>query len=586
MFYSEEVIDNVREANNIVDVIGTYVPLKKKGSTYFGPCPFHSEKTPSFSVTDNNEKHMYYCFGCHVGGDVISFVMKYENISYVEAIQMLAERAGIALPVPDYSKEKAERERKRQQVFDINKLAGTYFFRLLRSERGSTGLNYLKGRGLSNSTIVNFGLGYADKYKDDLYKYIKSLGYDDDILKETGLFSIKEEGSRDYFRNRVMFPIMDVRNKIVGFGGRVMGEGEPKYLNSPETVCFDKGRTLYGLNFAKKAQGRELVLVEGYMDVISLHQSGFTNAVAGLGTALTDGNVTTLRRYADSVILSYDSDSAGQNATLRAIEKLKKAHLAVKVVNLRPYKDPDELIKAEGPDSYKDRLKSAMNSLIYEVYSLKENYDLNNPDDKTRFYNETAKKIAFFDDEIERNSYTAAVSREFFIDSQALEGAVKRYALTRSAQGYFTVPAKTVKKKSEAAKNALEECCRIVLSYVWSDADLYRMISGILKPKDFQAAPYTEMAEIIFSQRSAGRMNSAEVLDAFPEMEEREKAAQIFYYKPENMDEEAVRQTLTDCVIRIKRNSLEKKLSEAADFGEMVAVKKEMENLGSIKLFE
>ena len=585
MYYSEEVIDNVREANNIVDVIGTYVPLKKKGSTYFGPCPFHSEKTPSFSVTNTNDKHMYYCFGCHVGGDVISFIMKYENISYVEAIQMLAERAGIALPVPDYSKEKAERERKRQQVFEINRLAGTYFFRLLKSDRGSTGLNYLKGRGLSNSTIMNFGLGYADKYKDDLYKYIKSLGYTDDILKESGLFSIKEEGGRDYFWNRVMFPIMDVRNKIVGFGGRVMGDGEPKYLNSPETICFDKGRTLYGLNFAKKVPGRELILVEGYMDVISLHQSGFANAVAGLGTALTDGNVTTLRRYADSVILSYDSDGAGQDATLRAIEKLRRAHLAVKVVNLRPYKDPDELIKAEGQGSYQERLKGAMNALIYEVYSLKENYDISNPDDKTRFYNEIAKKIAFFDDEIERSSYITAVSREFFIDAQALEGAVKRYALTRSAEGYFTAPAKTV-KKSEAAKSALEECCRIILSYVWSDADIYRKVSGILAPKDFPLALYKEMAEIIFSQRAAGRMNSMEILDAFPEMDEREKAAQIFYYKLENMDEEAVRQTLTDCVIKIKRNSLEKKLAAAADFGEMVAVKKEMENTGSIKLFE
>ena len=584
MYYSEEVIESVRDANNIVDVIGTYVPLKKKGSTYFGPCPFHSEKTPSFSVTDNHEKKMFYCFGCHAAGDVFTFIMKYENISYIESVQMLAERAGITLPAADYSKERAARDKKRQQILEVNKLAAVYFFDLLKSERGRTGYEYLKRRGLSNKTIVSFGLGYSDKYKDDLYNYIKEKGFSDEILKESGLFVIKEEGSRDYFWNRVMFPIMDVRNKVIGFGGRVMGDGEPKYLNSPETICFNKSQTLYGLNIAKKSRGREIILVEGYMDVISLHQSGFTNAVAGLGTALTDGNVSILRRYADTVILSYDSDLAGRNAALRAIPKLRAAGLSVKVVNLRPYKDPDELIKAEGADEYKSRLNGAMNALIYEIYALKENYDLNDPDEKSRFYNETAKKISEFDDEIERDNYALSVSREFFIDPDILKNAIKKYSLARSKEGFFVQPKKP-QKQSELKKSALDTCAKILLSYIASDKSFYERIRGILDPDAFPEGFYRDAAHVIFSMRSSGRLSAEDAIDAFPEIEERENISEIFYFRLECENKEEEEKTLNDCAIKLKRSFLEARLKEAADPGEMIAIKKEMEALKDINIF-
>ena len=584
MYYSEEVIESVRDANNIVDVIGTYVPLKKKGSTYFGPCPFHSEKTPSFSVTDNPERKMFYCFGCHAAGDVFTFVMKYENLSYIESVQMLAERAGITLPAPDYSKERAERDKKKQQILEINKLAAVYFYDLLKSERGRTGLEYLKKRGLSNKTIVSFGLGYSDKYKDDLYKYIKEKGYSDELLKESGLFVIKEKGSRDYFWNRVMFPIMDVRNKVVGFGGRVMGDGEPKYLNSPETICFNKSQTLYGLNIAKKSRGREIILVEGYMDVISLHQSGFTNAVAGLGTALTDGNVSILRRYADTVILSYDSDTAGRNATLRAISKLRTAGLSIKVVNLRPYKDPDELIKAEGAEEYRNRLSGAMNALIYEIYALKESYDLNDPDGKSSFYNETAKKISEFDDEIERDSYALAVSREFFIDLDILKNAIKKYALTRSGEGFFVRPEKPA-KQSGLKKNAIDTCAKIVLSYVASDMSFYERIRGILSEECFPEGFYRDAALILFSQRASGRLASEEVIDAFPEIEEREKISEIFYFSLESESKEETEKTLNDCVVKLKRADLEKQISETDDIGKIISLKKESEALLDLDIF-
>ena len=584
MYYSEEIINSVRDANNIVDVIGTYVPLKKKGSNYFGPCPFHSEKTPSFSVTDSNDRKMFYCFGCHAAGDVITFVMKYENLSYIEAVQSLAERAGISLPTPDYSKERTLREKKRSQILEINKLAAVYFFNKLKNERGRAGYEYLKGRGLSDKTIVSFGLGYADKYSSDLYKYIKEKGYSDEILKESGLFTIKEDGGRDYFWNRVMFPIMDVRNKVVGFGGRVLGDGQPKYLNSPETVCFNKSQTLYGLNAAKKARGRELILVEGYMDVISLHQSGFTNAVAGLGTALTDGNVSILRRYADSIVLSYDSDTAGKDATIRAIQKLRSAHLAVKVVNLRPYKDPDELIKAEGASAYAGRIEGAMNALIYEIYVLRDRYNINDPDEKTRFYNETARKIADLDDEIERDNYILAVSREFFIDHDILKNAVKRYALTRNKEGLFATPLRQP-KKSESKAAALDMCAKIILSYICADQSFFNKISALLSPGDFPEGIYKEAADIIFSQIRSERLSEGALLDAFPEIEEREKAAELFYFKIEAADEKEQRQIVNDCALKLKRASLENALGKTQDFGEMVSIKKEIESLKDIDIF-
>ena len=429
MLYPQEIVDQVIEANNIVDVIGSYVKLTKKGSTYFGLCPFHNEKTPSFSVTDNDGKQMYYCFGCHKGGSVLTFVMKYENASYLEALKILADRAGIELPKPDYSREESARAKKREEILEVNKEAALYFFHLLKSNRGEQAYRYLKERGLTDETITGFGLGYSDKYRDDLYKYMKSKGFLDDVLKASGLFSIKEADTHDYFWNRVMFPIMDVRNKVIAFGGRVMGEGEPKYLNSPETECFNKRNTLYGLHVAKKYKGKELILCEGYMDVISLHQAGFTNAVASLGTALTDGHAGILKRYTGQVIISYDADTAGQDAALRAIPKLRNAGILVKVADLWPYKDPDELIKAEGSEGYRQRLKNAQNSVLFEIRCMMPAFDLQDPDENTKFFNEVARRLSYFTDSVEQEKYVKAVSKEFDIDYSLLRDKTKKLAL-------------------------------------------------------------------------------------------------------------------------------------------------------------
>ena len=340
--YSRQIIDEVISRNDIVDVISGYIKLKKNGSSYVGLCPFHNEKSPSFSVSGSRQ--LYHCFGCGAGGNVVTFIMEYENYTFPEAVKFLADRAGMELPETDYNDEERKERGIKAQLLEINKLAATYYYTQLRTEHGSLGLNYLKKRGLGDDTIKKFGLGYSAQ-GSSVYRYLKEKGFDDEILKESGLFSY-ERGVNDKFFNRVMFPIMDINNKVIGFGGRVLGDAKPKYLNSPETKLFDKSRNLYGLNIARTARKNNLIICEGYMDVISLHQAGFTQAVASLGTALTPGQASLMKRYTDNVLITYDSDEAGVKAAMRAIPILKEAGLSTRVINMEPYKDPDEFIKA------------------------------------------------------------------------------------------------------------------------------------------------------------------------------------------------------------------------------------------------
>ncbi|MBR7076249.1 MAG: DNA primase, partial [Lachnospiraceae bacterium] len=560
MFYPQEVVDQVIESNNIVDVIGSYVKLTKKGSTYFGLCPFHNEKTPSFSVTDNGNKQMYYCFGCHKGGTVLTFIMQYENVSYTDALKTLADRAGIALPKPDYSKEQEALSRKKDAILEVNKEAAKYFYHLLKSERGKNALKYLTDRGLSDETIRSFGLGYSDKYRDDLYQYMKNKGFTDDILKESGLFSIKETDTHDYFWNRVMFPIMDVRSKVIAFGGRVMGEGEPKYLNSPETICFNKRRTLYGLHAAKKHKGKELILCEGYMDVISLHQAGFTNAVASLGTALTEGHADILKRYTGNVVISYDSDTAGRDAALRAIPKLREAGLSVKVLDLSPYKDPDELIKAEGTDFFKERLKNAKNSLIFEIYCLQDQFDLNDPDEKTKFFNETAKRLSYIEDRLEQENYIQAVSKEFLIEYSMLKEKTKKLSLSNdNRQGFTTTP--IIIKKKDETKTALAQCQKMVLSFLAEEPSFYDNVSDVIDESDFCLPPYDKAAQLLFSQLKAGKVNPNSIINAFEDSDVQEEVADIFHDSfLKDISESDLQKTINDCIIRIRKNSIESQL--------------------------
>ena len=585
MFYPQEVIEQVLEANNIVDVISQYVKLTKRGSTYFGLCPFHNEKTPSFSVTDNGDRKMFYCFGCHSGGNVMTFLMKYENYTYSEALNVLAERAGITLPKPQYSKEDSAKYQLKEQVLEVYKEAAVYYYHLLKTEHGRQAYDYLKKRQLSDETILNYGLGYSDKYRDDLYRYIKSKGYSDEVLKATGLFSIKENDIHDYFWNRVMFPIMDVRNRVIAFGGRVMGDGEPKYLNSPETIAFEKSKTLFGLNVAKKHKGNELILCEGYMDVISLHQAGFTNAVASLGTSLTTGHVNILKRYTENVVISYDADGAGRNAALRAIPMLRAQGINTKVINLKPYKDPDELIKAEGADTYKERLRTARNSFLFEIDVLKESFDLNDPDGRTKFQTQTARRLSEFTDEIERDSYIQTVSREFDIDYKMLRDRTIRFALSADNKPVRQPENPSFKpKEKEKGKTAISESMKAVLSYLAEVPSSYNKIKGIIDAADFDAEPYSAIASLLFAQLESGRANIAAIIGAFPDESEQEKAAEILSPTEKTEDADILKKNINQCIINIKTNSIERQISEETDILKALSLKKQQEKLKQLNI--
>ena len=585
MFYPQEVIDQVLEANNIVDVIGSYVNLTKKGSTYFGLCPFHNEKTGSFSVTDNGSKQMFYCFGCHTGGSALTFIMKYENYSYTEALKFLADRAGITLPQPDYSKAVSEKYKKKQRILDANKEAAVYFFHLLKSERGSAGYRYFRDRQLSDKTIMDFGLGYADKYRDDLYNYLKKKGYSDDELKDTGLVSIKENDTHDYFWNRVMFPIMDTSNRVIAFGGRVMGQGEPKYLNSPETMVFEKSRNLYGLNIAKKHKGNDLILVEGYMDVISLHQAGFTNAVASLGTALTDNHAAVLKRYTENVLISYDSDGAGQDAALRAIPKLKNAGINVKIVNLSPYKDPDELIKALGSDEYSRRLKDAVNSFIFEIRVLARSFDLEDPGEKTRFGNEIANRLSMLSDELERENYLQVLCVQYKLDYEIMNSKVKKLALGREGVISRTEAAGSNYTKNNKAKDIPGQNQAMLLKILANTPEYFGRVSEHIDASDFEDAPYNTIAQLMFSQMSEGRFAPASIVSAFEDTKDQELACEIMFFDFEGASDEDKKKALTDCVIKLKTNRIERIMKDESDIANVIKLKKEQESLRKLCIF-
>ena len=441
MYYPDELIEEVRTRNDIVDVISGYVRLQKKGSSYFGLCPFHNEKSPSFS--GSRQKQMYYCFGCGAGGNVFTFLMEYENFSFMEAVKFLADRAGIALPEAEYSKEAKQRADLKASILEINKIAARYYYVQLKSERGVGAHTYLTDRGLTEETITAFGLGYSTKYSDDLYQYLRGKGYSEDLIRQAGLINTDErQGVYDKFWNRVIFPIMDVNSRVIGFGGRVMGDGKPKYLNSPETAVFDKSRNLYGLNRARTSRKTYFLLCEGYMDVISLHQAGFTNAVASLGTALTSGHASLIKRYVQEVYLTYDSDDAGTRAALRAVPILKEAGISAKVIRMDPYKDPDEFIKNLGAQEFENRIQNARNGFMFSLEILEREFDMASPEGKTAFFREAANRLLSFEDELERNNYIEAVASAYKVSKESLEKLVAKTAVSTGLARPVTRPKK------------------------------------------------------------------------------------------------------------------------------------------------
>ena len=555
-YYSDELIEEVRSRNDIVDVISGYVRLTKKGSTYFGLCPFHNEKTGSFSVSPN--KQMYYCFGCGAGGNVFTFLMQYENFSFPEAMEALAERAGIELPKQEMSAQAKKEADKRQILLEINKAAGKYYYMLLRSEHGKQAYEYFKKRELSDATMQKFGLGYSDKYSDDLYRYLRKLGYDDAILKESGLVSIDEvRGGHDKFWNRAMFPIMDVHNKVIGFGGRVMGDGEPKYLNSPETKVFDKSRNLYALNFARQTKKPQMLLCEGYMDVIALHQAGFDNAVASLGTALTSGHASLLKRYTKEVYLTFDSDGAGIKAALRAIPILKEVGLTAKVINMKPYKDPDEFIKALGAEEYQKRIDAAENSFMFEIRILEQKYDMKDPEGKTAFQTEVAKKLLDFTTELERNNYMEAVADKYHMSFEALRNLVNQLG-TQGGLVKERTPLKSgLNEKKHKKEDGMKQSQKLLLTWLIEYDNLYDKIKDIITPEDFTEDIFRKVAELLYEQKKSGTVNPAQIISLFAEEEEQREVAELFHARIHEVDSAAERdKALKETILRVKDNSI------------------------------
>ncbi len=588
-FYSDELIEEVRSANDIVDVISNYVRLTKKGGNYMGLCPFHNEKTPSFSVSQS--KQMFYCFGCGAGGNVITFLMQYENDTFQEALQTLAQKAGIELPKQELSSKARREADKRARIMEINKASAKYFYAQLRMEQGKRGMQYFVNRGLSQDTLKKFGLGYSNKFSDDLYQYLRKQGYEDSILKDSGVVAIDERrGGHDKFWNRIMFPIMDANNRVIGFGGRVMGEGEPKYLNSPETPVFDKSRSLYGLHLAKSSRKPYILLCEGYMDVIALHQAGFDNAVASLGTAFTPGHANLLKRYTKEVYCTFDSDGAGIKAALRAIPILKEAGITAKIVKMKPYKDPDELIRAEGAEAYQKRIEEAQNSFLFEVEVLQQQYDMKDPESKTAFYSAVARKILEFEEELERENYIESVAQKYQVGFENLRKLVLHQG-SRIGAASKSRPLKSgvQEKKKKEKENGMKQSQKLMLTWLVEDPTLFDKIKPYLGPEDFTEQLYRQAAEILFAQCQEGSLNPAGIISMFTDEEQQREIASLFNASLKEITTPQKQQkALQETIIRLKENSISyrsKHLDPADMEGlqRLVADKRNMQKLFHIK---
>lgn len=576
MYYSNDIIDEVRSRNDIVDVVSSYVKIQKKGANYMGLCPFHAEKSPSFSVSPG--KQLFHCFGCGVGGDVITFIRQYENYSFNEALALLAKRANMELPqINNNGRAKSD---EKNIILEINKTAARYFYENLFSKEGEVGLKYFKDRGLDSKDITHFGLGFAKKTPNDLYHFLKESGYSDDILKKSGLINIDEKGVRDRFWNRVMFPIIDANSRVIGFGGRVLGDGLPKYVNSPETLAFDKSRNLYGLNFAKRTRRDFFLICEGYMDVIALHNAGFENSVASLGTALTALHVKLIGRYTKKVILTYDSDKAGINAAKRAIPLLKEENINVKVLSMAPYKDPDEFIKNLGSEEFQKRIDNADNAFLWEIEVLKKDYNLNEPDERTSFYKEVARMLSLFGEKLERENYTHAVAKRLMIEYNALFDMVNSFG---NATGFIK---KDVSKENKKKDDGYTKAQGLLLTWMVEETELFDRISEYISPENFIEGFYRDVATKIFEKLKTGDMTFSNICDDYTEDMEKQKLLSKILNTTlgTNLSDDEKKKAITESILKIRQASLDEKSKNAKGIEEFQKIIEEQAILRKLRV--
>ena len=522
--YSDETIEEVRQANDIVDVISQYVHLKRSGRNFFGLCPFHNEKSPSFSVSP--DKQIFHCFGCGVGGNVFTFLSRIEGINFVEAVQTLAERANIQLPIFENNAD-AAKEALKAKVYKVNEFTATYYHENLYKQSAKIAQEYVKQRKLSNETLKSFRIGFSGKF-DELYQALKKEGFEDAEILESGLVNRNDNGRYiDRYRNRLMFPICDARGRVIAFGGRVLDDSKPKYINSPENIVFSKGRNLFGLNVAKKSPDikKRLLIVEGYMDVISLHQRGIKNVVAPLGTALTQQQGWLLRKTSEQIILSFDSDEAGLKAKIRAVDILQNMGCDIRILQMEGAKDPDEYIIKYGNARFQNIIDKALSIIEFKVRLLKRNLNLNNTNDKIKFLNEIAKLISKVDNNIEKEVYIEKISKEYEISKEAIYAEVNKLTYENKQTEKVLDKAKpvvrhvNVKKQevSEAIKRRENTLLAILLN---GDMNIYKIIKQNIKQEDFKDETNKKIAKRLYEEFEKGNSNINGILDELEEEEQ------------------------------------------------------------------
>lgn len=519
--YSEELIDEIRNSNDIVDIISQYVILKRSGRNFFGLCPFHKEKTPSFSVSP--DKQIFHCFGCGAGGNVIHFISKIENVDFKESLEILADRAGIKLPTLENNVDSKRLELK-EKVYEINKLVAMYYHETLYKPQAKPAQEYVKKRKLDNKALKEFCIGYAEN-ANVLYKLLKEKGFTEEEILASDLVIKKGNNYVDRFKNRLIFPIQDIRNRFIAFGGRVLDNSLPKYINSPENIVYSKARNLYGLNVAKNTKTRKLIIVEGYMDTVSLHQREIDNVVASCGTALTEAQGRLLRKYAEKVIISYDSDSAGQAATLRGLEILNNLGCDIRILQIEGAKDPDEYVIKYGNGRFNDLVENAISLVEFKIKVLKKGLNIENTNDKIKFMNEIAKILGGVDNKIEQEIYIDKISSDYNISKEAIYAQINKneYSNNKGAKilESSSIRKPTIKRQEKEINPELEKRENIIISLLIDGGEeVYNKIKGIINPNDFKSEANQKIMRRLYEEFEKGNSNINSLVDMFADDEQ------------------------------------------------------------------
>ncbi len=561
--YSDEIIEEIRQNNDVVDIISQYVHLTRKGRNYFGLCPFHNEKSPSFSVSP--DRQIFHCFGCGVGGNVYTFLMKIEGITFKEALEQLAERANIQLPTLTSGADTAKEELK-AKVYKVNEFTAEFYHQNLYKPNAKMAQEYVKKRKLNQETLEAYKIGFSGKF-DELYKALKQQGFGEKEILESGLVNKNDNGTYiDRYRNRLMFPICDARGKVIAFGGRVLDDSKPKYINSPENIVYSKGRHLFGLNVAKKYSSKKLLIVEGYMDVISLHQRGIENVVGALGTALTEQQGWLLRKSTEQVILGFDADGAGQTAVARSMEILQNMGCDMRVLQIEGAKDPDEFIVKFGEGRFKLAMENAISLVEFKVKNLRKDINLENAADKIKFLNEIAKILAKVENTIEREIYIEKIAKGYNISKEAIFAEVNKLIYSNS-KGIQTLQEqnKTIRKveqnkeeKISVNENLIKRENTIIALLIDANKNVFEKIKQNIKPEDFKDSINREIAQKLYEELEKQDSNINKLIDTFDE----ETQNHITMVMATDYEIENVEKAVDDILQKYKREKLDDRKQE------------------------